>query len=230
MNMKQILERITLCRGEAQISERALSLAAGLSADAIRNWRRKVENGQEPGANARSIELVATALSVSREWLMTGADDGSVGSADEQSKVGRPRIFDNLRHISAYDIEASAGHGAIITDEEPIYEMGFSKELLGALTSARNEELAVIIVRGDSMLPTLMDGDQMLVDITQRNTNRDGMFILRYDDVLRVKRIDVNPANLRLRVKSDNPGYESFEVNPADLDVIGRVVWVGRRV
>jgi len=230
MDMKQILERISLCRDSVGISERALSLAAGMSADAIRNWRRKVDKGDEPGANTRSIEMVANALGVSREWLLTGLEDGEITRPDPQSTVARPQIFDNLRHVSVFDIDASAGDGAFLTDDEPIYEIGFPRELLGSLTQARNEEVAVIRVRGDSMLPTLMDGDQMLVDFTQRNTNRDGMFILRYDDVLRVKRIDINPTNRRLRVKSDNPVYDTFEVNPADLDVVGRVVWIGRRV
>lgn len=230
MDMKQILERISLCRKDAGVSERALSISSGMSPDGIRNWRRRVDAGEDPGANLRSIEMVANALGVSRDWLATGQEDAAQPSDAPIPAVAKPQIYDNLRHVSVYDIEASAGDGAIVTMDAPLFDIGFSQEMLSGITNARNEELAVIRVRGDSMLPTLMDGDMMLVDTTKRNTNYDGMFILRYDDVLRVKRIDLNPSNRKLWVKSDNPAYDPFEVDRSDLDVIGRVVWIGRKV
>lgn len=229
MDMVSILARIDgLCLGTKH-SDRSLSMAAGLSADGIRNWRRRVEKGLDSGANGRSLALVASALGVSSQWLIEGVDNLSVVTSSPV-KSQRPQILGNLRHVRVFDIEASAGGGAVITDEDPIYEIGFAPEMLQSISRAANDELAVIRVRGDSMMPTLMDGDMMLVDTTKQNLNYDGMFILRYDDVLRVKRIDKNPASGLLLVKSDNQMYEAFSVSPSDLVVVGRVVWIGRRV
>ena len=227
MDLKGILDRIDAVQEKTSDTDRAVSLRAGLSADAIRNWRRAAREGRDAGANKRTVEALANALGVSPVWLETGADDLGAG---EVVRTVSPQVMNKLRHVVCYDIEAAAGHGALITIERPMFEIGFSPEMLRWITSAPNEALALIRVRGDSMLPTLMDGDWMMVDTTKRNINFDGLFILRYEDVLRVKRVDRNPATCRFLVKSDNPAYDSFEVDRHDLDIVGRVVWIGRRV
>jgi phage repressor protein C with HTH and peptisase S24 domain len=46
-----------------------------------------------------------------------------------------------------------------------------------------------------------------------------------------VKRIALSPAGRRLSVLSDNPAYPSWpNCNPGAIDLVGRVVWVGRRL
>lgn len=227
MEIKDILDRIGLMQDRSGDSDRAVSLRAGLSADAIRNWRRAYREGRDAGINRRSIDAIATAMGVSPEWLETGAEE--IGG-NTIIRAASPQVMNKLRHVVCYDIEAEAGQGSLITIERPMFEIGFSPEMLRWITSAPNESLALIRVRGDSMLPTLMDGDWMMVDTTKRNLNYDGLFILRYEDVLRVKRIDKNPATGRFLVKSDNPAYDPFEVDREDIDVVGRVVWIGRRV
>jgi phage repressor protein C with HTH and peptisase S24 domain len=230
MDIKSILERVTQMRKARGHSERSISLAAGLSADTIRNWRRRMNTEKDPGINMRSINAIAAALEVKPDWLLNGDGDSTNYAASEMKQLKILEPSSDLRHVSVYDIEASAGDGAVVTMDDPLYQIGFSHQMLSTITNAQNDELAVIRVRGDSMMPTLADGDMMLVDTTKRNTNYDGMFILRYDDVLRVKRIDFNPSTRKLWVKSDNPVYEPFEVERSDLDVVGRVVWISRRV
>ena len=89
----------------------------------------------------------------------------------------------------------------------------------------------MIRVAGDSMLPTLADGDNILVDTDDRERLRDGIYVLRTDDALLVKRLSVNPATKRLAIRSDNDAYPSWDdCDPATVAVIGRVVWVGRRL
>ena len=51
------------------------------------------------------------------------------------------------------------------------------------------------------------------------------------DDLLRVKRLTMNPTTKLLTVKSDNPEYETYrDIRPDDLIIVGRVVWIGRRL
>ncbi len=133
--------------------------------------------------------------------------------------------------IPALDIGASAGSGAVADSENPIATLAFQSNWVRTIASGRPEALSVIHVEGDSMLPTLADGDHIVVDTDDRERLRDGIYVLRTDDALLVKRLSVNPATRRLSIKSDNPAYPSWDdCDPATVAVIGRVVWVGRRL
>ncbi len=89
----------------------------------------------------------------------------------------------------------------------------------------------MIRVDGDSMTPTLSDGDDILVDREDgAGRLRDGIYVLRIEDALVVKRLAVGPGG-RLSVRSDNDAYPGWpDVEPDSIDVVGRVVWVGRRI
>ena len=133
--------------------------------------------------------------------------------------------------IPALDIGASAGGGSLNDSENPISTLAFQSNWVRTIASGRPEALSVIRVEGDSMLPTLADGDQIVVDTDDRERLRDGIYVLRTDDALLVKRLSVNPATRRLSIKSDNIAYPSWDdCDPATVAVIGRVVWVGRRL
>jgi len=107
----------------------------------------------------------------------------------------------------------------------------FRLQRLRQLTAAEPDKIAVISVVGDSMYPTLADGDDILVDYADSAPLRDGLYALRAEDALQIKRISVNPITGRSTLKSDNPLYESWpDCDPDRIDVVGRVVWVGRKL
>ena len=84
---------------------------------------------------------------------------------------------------------------------------------------------AMLRARGDSMEPTIADGDQIVVDERDvRVTANPAVFVLRVDGVLLVKR--VSRAGGGVRVASDNPAYPAFVADGAEI--IGRVVWLAR--
>ena len=97
---------------------------------------------------------------------------------------------------------------------------------------ARPDRLSIIRVDGESMAPTLSDGDDIMVDGSDGAERlRDGIYVLRMDDVLMVKRIARTPRRDRFSVRSDNPLYPSWDaVDPAAVAIVGRVVWAGRRI
>lgn len=133
--------------------------------------------------------------------------------------------------IPFLDIGASAGAGALTDGETATAVIAFQSNWVRGVASGRPEALSVIHVSGDSMLPTLADGDSILVDTDDRERLRDGIYVLRTDDALLVKRLSVNPATRRLSIRSDNDAYPSWDdCDPATVSVIGRVVWVGRRL
>lgn len=122
---------------------------------------------------------------------------------------------------------ASAGPGAVADGERAIGVLSFSRSWLRdqGLDPAK---LNAIVVTGDSMEPLLRDGDEILVDCTPRPLC-DGVYVVRLDDTLLVKRIDAGRPD-RIMLLSQNEIYPPIEVDRRDVTVIGRVVWKGGRL
>jgi SOS-response transcriptional repressor LexA len=155
--------------------------------------------------------------------MILGATESSRGdSADKSSR---------LTLVPRFALGASAGPGALAEDEAPQGQFAFDPAWLRALGVAQGQ-LSMISVSGDSMFPTLSDGDDIMVDRADAGERiRDGIYVLRMDDTLLVKRLAPNPATRRFNIKSDNPAYSDWpDCDPASVDVIGRVVWAGRKL
>jgi len=133
--------------------------------------------------------------------------------------------------VPQLDIGASAGGGALPEREDPKPQLAFDAQWLRRL-SPDPKQLSMIRVDGDSMLPTLSHGDEILVDRGDSGARlRDGIYVLRMEGTLIVKRLALNPAARRVAVRSDNPAYPDWpDCDLAALDIIGRVVWVGRKL
>ena len=82
------------------------------------------------------------------------------------------------------------------------------------------------------MAPTLNAGDDILVDRGDSGDGlRDGIYVLRVDDALLVKRLAIHPVGRRVTVQSDNPAYPDWpDCGLDEIDCIGRVIWAGRKV
>ena len=82
------------------------------------------------------------------------------------------------------------------------------------------------------MAPTLGSGDDILVDLGDcAERLRDGIYVIRAEDVLVVKRVALHPVGRTITLQSDNPAYPDWP--NCDLDSIhflGRVIWAGRRI
>jgi phage repressor protein C with HTH and peptisase S24 domain len=96
------------------------------------------------------------------------------------------------------------------------------------------DQLSIIRVEGDSMMPTLTHGDDIMVDHGDAGERlRDGVYVLRRDGVLLVKRLarGMGAGRGEVSIISDNRDlYPGIEAPLAELDIVGRVVWVGRRL
>lgn len=134
--------------------------------------------------------------------------------------------------VARLDVRAAAGDGALEGDERGQAHIAFDPLWLKRVARGRPEDLSIIRVAGDSMLPTLGDGDDILVDRGDAGGRlRDGVYALRLDGGLVVKRLRVDrPAGL-VEVISDNVNYPRRPPEPAAIfDLVGRVVWTGRRI
>jgi hypothetical protein len=153
-----------------------------------------------------------------------GVDEKLLGGlAASTAKLG-------LRTIPKLDVGASAGPGAMNDAEALAGKIGFDEKWLRRL-GVDPAHLSLIRVDGDSMAPTLNNGDDIMVDSSAASgALRDGVHVIRMDDVLMVKRLAKGPEG-RLSVLSDNPAYPDWpDVDGSTVAVIGRVVWTGRRL
>lgn len=150
---------------------------------------------------------------------------------DEQVFGGPANVvWDGLVEIPVLDVEASAGFGAVAGSEAAHTRFGFDERWLRSLTSAKSASLSIVRVMGDSMEPTLSDGDEVLVDASDHASRlRDGIYVLRADDALVVKRVAIKPGGRQITIASDNPAYPTWnDMNRSEVHVVGRVIWFGR--
>jgi phage repressor protein C with HTH and peptisase S24 domain len=141
-------------------------------------------------------------------------------------------VADGLVSVKRHPVTVSAGPGAIVTEELGKPYFAFDERWLKALTPSAPSSLSIVRVDGDSMSPTLNPGDDILVDLEDSTARlRDGIYVLRIDDALVVKRLALNPIAKRVTVQSDNPAYSDWpDCSPGEINCIGRVIWSGRRV
>jgi hypothetical protein len=137
-----------------------------------------------------------------------------------------------LLGVKRHPVVVSAGPGAVVTEElgEPYF--AFDERWLKNLTPTGPARLSIVRVEGDSMTPTLNAGDDILVDLADAGDRlRDGIYVLRIDDALVVKRLALNPVGRRVTVQSDNPAYSDWpDCDLANINCIGRVIWAGRKI
>ncbi len=136
------------------------------------------------------------------------------------------RGADNVIEVVRLDVGASAGPGRLV-GEEALRQPGlFSPAMLRQL-GVRPEAASMVRVEGDSMSPLLEDGDEILVDRARRTVGRGGgIFVLRLDGELMVKRLRLAVGGVEL--VSDNPAYPVRFVKAGEIEVLGRVSWLGR--
>lgn len=217
---RAVLEAVIQQRGEDYSS---LSRLIGRNAAYIQQFikrgvpRRLAEDDRR--RLSKYLSIPEEKLGGPRQPFALAADGGVARDGD---MVLVPRL----------EVRASAGHGTTAEDERPIARLGFHSSWLREITGGSPAGLSIIRVSGDSMAPTLADGDEILVDGGDAAERlRDGIYVLRVDDSLMVKRLALNPAARSITIVSDNPAYPTWpDRDPAEIAVIGRAIWAGRRI
>ena len=209
---RHVLERLCAERGEdfAGLS-RMLGRNAAYIQQFVRRGVPKRLREQERRKLARYFAISETLLG---------------GPADEVA------ASNGLVSVQRHPVSVSAGPGAIVTEDIGKPYFGFDERWLKALTASPADRLSIVRVQGDSMSPTLNEGDDILVDLGDAAERlRDGIYVLRADDVLVVKRLALHPLGRRLTVQSDNPAYPDWPDCGLDqIQLFGRVIWSGRKV
>ncbi len=218
----QLTREIRRRMEDGGFNQKSLARAAGLNDTAVRD----ILIGKSKNPRHDTVQKLADVLGCSMLDLL---EPGRPPTAPAPSTAPPPG--EDLVFVPTYEVAAAAGEGIVIDVEYGTGRLAFRRDWLRGVTRATSEELAVITVRGDSMYPTLTDGDTILVDLTQRAPSRDGIYIVRFGEFVLVKRLHLDPVRRLVTISCDNNNYPPLApVEPADIEVAGRVIWVGRRL
>lgn len=138
--------------------------------------------------------------------------------------------------VARHDASASAGGGFVNFDEAPIDHLAFSKTWL-TQNGIQPGASVLINARGQSMEPSIYDGDLVMIDRRKREVRNGRIYV--YNDPAygtRVKRLEVVPGHAII-VRSDNPDQKEFPpeyhtgdaMNAIAQNIIGEVVWSGHK-
>ena len=199
-------------------------LADGLGLK-IHNIRDMETGKQKVGAEIATI--MEEKFSINGWWLLTGKGK----MVENETKYNFSQISGHTTlesiNINLYDdIYASAGYGANNHDIVPIklqFDKNFLSQILGI---TRFDNLDIIRVVGDSMLPAIKDGEYIIVEKNSSAKNGDTI-IARIEDELYVKRYQKMPFEKWIKLESENNFYPAIELNTQDkldaLTIVGVV-------
>jgi len=128
------------------------------------------------------------------------------------------------RQIATFQLATAAGSGADSIGEVVAGAVSFRRDWLErqGLDASR---CVVVAVRAESMEPTLPDGCSILVDPAGRRRREGGVYVLRTDDGIVVKRL--GRTNSGWTLVSDHPSWPDA-IWPKGAEIIGRVRWMAR--
>ncbi|MHB2265852.1 S24 family peptidase [Aliihoeflea sp. PC F10.4] len=191
--------------------------------------------GHEPPVSV--VVGLARAGGVTLDWLATGLGE----KRGHSSAVRRLRVSNDKREdqqdaalvlLPRISVEAAAGAGAIVHSEQVDEYVAFSAEWLRA-RQIRPSSARILTAKGDSMEPTIRDGDMLIVETAIEQAVDNGIYCLTYNGVLLVKRLFLK-RNGGLIISSDNKiaGIDE-EIEPHEVPAVhiaGRVMWHGRSI
>ena len=134
--------------------------------------------------------------------------------------------------ITQLQIAASAGGGAAVENEALADPWYLPDTWVSAELNASASNLRMILIDGDSMEPTLRSGDQVIVNVARRSPSPPGIFVVFDGLGLVAKQIEViaNSEPPKVHLVSTNRRYPTYERTLDEINIIGRVVWYGRRL
>lgn len=183
----------------------------------------KIINGST--SNSRYLLHIARELGTSPAYLQGEIDDAS---ADAPQPPPRSASI-NSDMVALQHIDFAYGLGATYADGHvDVQLLNFPRVWVEAITISPPEMLTWARGRGDSMAPTIHDGDLVLLDRSQRQViEQDALWAYTVGDFGAIKRLRMKGN--RVVILSDNPSVPPDEEQAEDINIIARVIFIGRR-
>ncbi|CEI84915.1 LexA family transcriptional regulator [Ehrlichia minasensis] len=178
-------------------------------ADVGKSFVYDILSGKSTNPTSKKLMAIAKVLNVSLSYLIS----------DDNYTYGQG----NMNILPVYDLELENGKVSSSGDVNLYLSSNIN------LTS-NMKNLRVYYVKGDSMIPTLMNQDIVLVDIGDKIPHPAGLFVIVDTVGVSIRRLEYLKENqkIKLHVVSDNKKYSSYECHLEDMEILGRVIWYAR--
>lgn len=190
---------------------------------------------KEKGKNYRSLSL---AIGKNEAYLHQYINKGSPLRLPEQQRRKLANLLEvdeqELTDISlpkpavnSYGSARTAMIEMISSDtSEPTTSGFFSIPVseFSNITSSSPDLIKMIRINGDSMSPTLKDGDYAFIDFGASAFKSDGLYLIRFSGNLLIKRLQ-QTASSELTIISDNTNYKNITLNIKKIDILGKVIF-----
>lgn len=218
----RLKEAVQTAGGSAEVAKRA-----GLPLSTLGGY---LAGGEMKLTNCTAI---AEATGVRLEWLALGNEpmhaSESIGGQNVamRSPGNTIALSPGTALIDRYDARAAAGRNGVLSDTAVIERVLFSEAWIRRVLRRNPGNLALLEAFGDSMEPTIADGDVIMIDVVVDELVSGRIYVVDLSGELLVKRIQRRVTG-SLLVLSDNARYPPEEVTAADahhLRLVGEVVW-----
>jgi len=218
-----IAERLRARIRQLRLNPPQLAAQAGVN----RSYVYDILRGRSENPNLEKLDRIAEVLKVGRDWLRDGVGDVE----GEEPLLTNP---DDVYVTVPYAMVKPAMGGGATVEIEPDHgkPYHFQKSWITHGLRADPANLRIMHVVGDSMEPTLRDGDIVLVDMGRAVPTPPGVFVLHDGIGLVAKRLEHIPNSEPpvVRVLSDNKTYSAYERTADEVNIVGRVRWFAREI
>jgi phage repressor protein C with HTH and peptisase S24 domain len=200
--------------------ETAKQMCIGLSS------LQQYERGVLPGP--RNTEKIRLYYKCQKSYLLTGEGESDPGT-DVQKIFSPEHPYnqpDEFVLIERKCGQISAG-GGLVPDNDADVQLAFRRDWIKKKGNPGN--MSLIKVSGDSMDPTLLDGDLVLVNHSRNSISpQGGIYAIAIDDEIMIKRVQPADSPEKILVISDNKQYPHREITTDKVRVNGKVIWYAR--
>lgn len=215
--------RINRLLSEREMSQSELARRVGVRQSTIND----LVQGNSQGS--KHLHRIARELGTTPAYLIGETDDPLENAPAAPSAIAIAEQLDAVL-VPQVEIGLSMGGGSIIDDWPVVQQVPMSRAWLRNLTTSLPEHLMIARGDGDSMMPTLLDGDLAIIDRAQNTPKQnDRIWALTYGGWGMIKRLRSLPDG-SLQINSDNAAVSPIVAYEGEAQIIGRVVGVVRRI
>lgn len=203
-------ERLRTLRKTLKLTLKEFGEKIGRAPNTVGNYESGIRN-----IDNTTAKIICSVFNVNEDWLLNGS-----------GKMFLNEDMDILSIPYYPEVSAAAGSGALVYDENTVKNIQISSAIINIKTG---DKVCFINATGNSMQPVIDDSDLLLVDLSHKDFIDEGIYVIRLENTLLVKRLQKIPNGIILI--SDNAQYSpitlnSDNFNENDVAIIGKVISV----
>lgn len=220
MTKNTLGSRIRYVREQAGLTQEEFATQVGV----VRSSQSSYEKDASSPKTETTTEICAR-FHISPQWLLMGIGE-PFSKTELVTELDANSTDVNIIMVPMVEALLSAGSGSFETSDYSERKYAFRNDFLARKGNVK--EMVLMRVSGDSMEPSIEDGDVVLIDQSQKDILPGRILAVGIQDLVYLKRINARPDKLILT--SDNENYLPIEVDMrGDLcehvRIIGKVIW-----